>query len=196
MADHRRWTMDEEDLLITILQDIVINGGKDDNGSFRSGTYETVVSNMQKKIPGISITVKHEQNKIKRLKDKYSVAYDMVNTSGFGWNDANQCVTVEAPKILEEYLKKHPNKKYMANKPFPTYEWLKLVFSKDCATGNMAESATDALESMNMENDDDFSTEVNVPPIPSPSNTTSFPPLKMKEKEQVKREKGQMRYPN
>ena len=58
-----------------------------------------------KKIPGISITAKHVQNKIKRLKDKYSAAYDMLNTSGFGWNDANQCVTVDTPEILEEYLK-------------------------------------------------------------------------------------------
>lgn len=128
---------------------------------------------MRERIPGISITSKHVQNKIKRLKDKYSAAYDMLNTSGFGWNDANQCVTVEAPEILEEYLKKHPNKNYTANKPFPAYERLKLVFGKDRATGNMAESATDAFENMNAENDDDFETEVNVPTAPSPSNTTS-----------------------
>lgn len=37
----------------------------------------------------------------------------------------------------------------------------------------MAESATDALENMNMENDDDFVTEVNVPSNPSPSNTNT-----------------------
>ena len=41
---------------------------------------------------------------MKRLKDKYSAAYDMVNTSGFGWDDAKQCVTVDA-QVLEEYLK-------------------------------------------------------------------------------------------
>ncbi|KVH98752.1 hypothetical protein Ccrd_023023, partial [Cynara cardunculus var. scolymus] len=70
-------------------------------------------------------------------------------------------------------FEKHPNKNYTANKPFPAYERLKLVFGKDRATGNMAESATDALENMNMENDDDFPTEVNVPPIISPPSTTS-----------------------
>ena len=51
----------------------------------------------------------------------------------------------------------------MANDPFMAYEQLKLVFRKDHATGNMAESATDALEYMNAENDDDCEIEVNIP---------------------------------
>ncbi|XP_024977138.1 uncharacterized protein LOC112514768 [Cynara cardunculus var. scolymus] len=184
MADSRGWTTDEEDLLITILQGIVINGGKGENGSFRSGIYEAIVSKMREKIPSISLTSKHVQNKIKRLKDKYSAAYDMLNTNGFGWNDANQCVTVEAPEILEEYLKKHPNKNYTANKPFPDYERLKLVFGKDRATGNMVESATDALENMNIEDNEDLATEFGVSLFPSLSDTTSpsfIPPSERKE---------------
>ncbi|KVH25823.1 hypothetical protein Ccrd_025870 [Cynara cardunculus var. scolymus] len=91
-------------LLITILQDIVINGGRCDNGSFKSDMYETVVSKMRERIRDISIRSKHMRNKIKQLKDKYFAAYDMLNTSEFGWNDANQCMTVKAPEILEEYL--------------------------------------------------------------------------------------------
>ncbi|KAL6503823.1 hypothetical protein OROGR_025746 [Orobanche gracilis] len=195
MADRRSWTTNEGDLLITILQDIVINGGRGDNGSFRSGTYEVVVSKMREKIPRISMTSKHVQNKIKRLKDKYSAAYDMLNTSGFGWNDANQCVTVEAPDILEEYLKKHPNKNYTANKPFPAYERLKLVFGKDRASGNMAESAIDALENMNAENDDDFENEHNVFPTPTPSNTTSRSPVPNEGEGTSKKEKDHPSYP-
>ncbi|KAJ9545499.1 hypothetical protein OSB04_025206 [Centaurea solstitialis] len=100
----------------------------------------------------------------------------MLNTSGFGWNDANQCVTVDTPEILEDYLKKHPNKNYTVNKPFPVYERLKLVSEKNRATGNMTESATNALENMDTENDDDFDIEHNIPFAPSPSNTTSRSP--------------------
>ena len=66
---------------------------------------------------------------------------------------------------------------YTANKPFLAYEQLKLVFRKDRATGNLAESATDVLESMNAENKDDFEIEHNVTPAPSPSNTTSRSPV-------------------
>ncbi|KAK2661874.1 hypothetical protein Ddye_000448, partial [Dipteronia dyeriana] len=42
---------------------------------------------------------------MKRLKDKYSAAYDMLNTSGFGWDDTHKCVTFDCPEILEAYLK-------------------------------------------------------------------------------------------
>ncbi|KAI3503831.1 hypothetical protein L1887_32285 [Cichorium endivia] len=146
MADRRQWTQEEEDALITILQDIVVIGGRGDNGSFRPGTYDQVVLKLREKIIGINITAKHVQNKIKRLKDKFSAAYDMQNTSGFGWDDARKCVIVDSPEILEEYLKKHPNKNYVANKPFLAYERLANVFGKDRATGSMAESAADAIE--------------------------------------------------
>ena len=69
-----------------------------DGGSFRSGTYEHVASKMREKIENINITAKHVQNKMKRLKDKYSTAYNMLNTSGFGWDDTHKCVIVNDPK--------------------------------------------------------------------------------------------------
>ncbi|KAJ9565642.1 hypothetical protein OSB04_001608 [Centaurea solstitialis] len=169
----RNWDNGEEETLISILQEIVAAGGRCDNGSFRFGTYEHVVSKMREQITGININAKHVQNKIKRLKDKYSAAYDMLNTSGFGWDDARQCVTVDSPEVLEEYLKKHPNKNYTANKPFPTYERLSIIFGKDRATGSMAESATDAVENMNMETEDFVETEGFSVPLSNPSNVAS-----------------------
>ncbi|KVI08161.1 Myb/SANT-like domain-containing protein, partial [Cynara cardunculus var. scolymus] len=174
MADRRNWNIQEEDVLISILQEIVAAGGRSDNGCFRTGTYEQIVLKMREKIPGLNITSKHIQNKMKRLKDKYSAAYDMLNTSGFGWDDAHQCVTVDA-QVLEEYLKlkKHPSKNYIANKPFPQYERLKTIFRKDRATGSMAESAADALEHINLESAvGDDTDELNVP-LTTPSNGAS-----------------------
>ncbi|KAK2652332.1 hypothetical protein Ddye_012188 [Dipteronia dyeriana] len=94
---------------------------------------------------------------MKRLKYKYSAAYDMLNTSGFGWNDTNKCVTV-SPEILEKYVKKHPNKNYTANRSFPHYERLVTVLGKDRATGNMAESAADALNNMGLETEESGTT--------------------------------------
>ena len=105
MSDRRSWTLEEEDVMISILEGIVADGGRCNTGSFRSGTYEHVTSKMSEKIENINITAKHVQNKMKRLKDTYSEAYDMLNTSGFGWDDTYKCVTVDSPEILEAYLK-------------------------------------------------------------------------------------------
>ncbi|KAK2634732.1 hypothetical protein Ddye_029524 [Dipteronia dyeriana] len=87
---------------------------------------------------------------MKRLKDKYYVAYDMLNTSGFYWDDTRKCVTIEDPKILTKYLNKHPNKYYTANRPFAHYERLVIMFGKDRATGSMVESAAEALDHMGL----------------------------------------------
>ncbi|KAJ9547565.1 hypothetical protein OSB04_020108 [Centaurea solstitialis] len=170
----RNWTVGEEDALILILQEIVDTDSRSDNGCFRSGTYEQILQKLQQKFPRINLNAKHIQNKMKWLKDKYSAAYDMLNTSGFGWDDALQCVTVDA-QVLEEYLKKHPSKNYIANKPFPQYERLTRIFGKDRATGLLAESAADAMENINLESEvgatadtDDF-----VRPFPTPSNGAS-----------------------
>ena len=105
MSNRRIWTLEEEDVLISILEGIVADGGRCDTGSFRSGIYDQVVSKMREKIENITITAKHVQNKMKRMKDKYSAAYDMLNTSGFGWDDTRKCVVVNIPEILHEYLK-------------------------------------------------------------------------------------------
>ncbi|KVI00900.1 Myb/SANT-like domain-containing protein, partial [Cynara cardunculus var. scolymus] len=147
---HRRnWSIQEEDVLISILQEIVAVGDRSDNGCFRTDIYEQIVLKMCEKIPGLTTTSKHIQNKMKRLKYKYSTAYDMFSTSGFGWNDVHQCITVDA-QVLEEYLKKHPSKNYIANKSFPQYERLKMIFGKDRVIGSMVESAIDALEHINL----------------------------------------------
>ncbi|KAJ9536940.1 hypothetical protein OSB04_029673 [Centaurea solstitialis] len=53
--------------------------------------------------------------------------------------------------MIVEYLKKHSSKSYIANRPFPQYERLKTIFGRGRATGSLAESAADAMESINLE---------------------------------------------
>ncbi|KAK3184963.1 hypothetical protein Dsin_032249 [Dipteronia sinensis] len=163
MSDRRNWKLEEEDVM-NILEGIVTDSSRCDTGSFRPGTYEQVASKMHEKIENITITAKHVQNKMKRMKDKYSAAYDMLNTSGFGWDDTHKCVTVDGPKILEEYLK--------LIRPFPHYERLAVMFGKDRATGSMAESAADALDHMGLENEESNACGF-TQPLPTPSNVAS-----------------------
>ena len=43
MSNRRIWTLEEEDVLISILEGIVADGGRCNTGSFRSGIYDQVV---------------------------------------------------------------------------------------------------------------------------------------------------------
>ncbi|KAJ9557034.1 hypothetical protein OSB04_011648 [Centaurea solstitialis] len=67
---------------------------------------------------------------------------------------------------------KHPSKNYIANKPFPQYERLKIVFGKDRATGSLAESAADAMEHINLAEVGAETEEVQVP-LSNPSGGAS-----------------------
>ncbi|KAB2631327.1 hypothetical protein D8674_008846 [Pyrus ussuriensis x Pyrus communis] len=174
MATSRNWIDHEEDVLLTILEEMVADGVRCETSNFKAGTFVTVASKMREQIPGINIEPKHIQNKLKRLKEKYSSAYDMMNTSGFGWDDEKKCVVVDSDEILQEWVKKHPNASCKPNKPFPLYPRLCTVFGRDRATGSIAESAADAIENMGLESEDCETSEIPpLSPTPSPSVATS-----------------------
>ena len=107
MATSRNWNDNEEDVLLTILEEMVVDGVRCETGSFKAGTFVTVATKMKEMIPGITIEPKHIQNKLKRLKEKYSSAYDMMNTTGFGWNDEKKCVVVDSDDVLQLWVKVH-----------------------------------------------------------------------------------------
>ncbi|RXH81159.1 hypothetical protein DVH24_005073 [Malus domestica] len=174
MATSRNWIDHEEDVLLTILEEMVADGVRCETGSFKAGTFVMVASKMREQIPGINIESKHIQNKLKRLKEKYSSAYDMMNTSGFGWDDEKKCVVVDNDEILQDWVKKHPNASCKPNKPFPLYPRLCTVFGRDRATGSMAESAAYAIDNMGLESEDCETSEMPPhSPTPSPSVATS-----------------------
>ncbi|CAN6725639.1 unnamed protein product [Malus baccata var. baccata] len=160
MATSHNWIDHEEDVLLTILEEMVADGVRCETGSFKADTFVMVASKMREQIPGINIESKHIQNKLKRVKEKYSFAYDIMNTSGFGWDDEKKC--------------KHPNASCKPNKSFPLYPRLCTVFGRDRATGSMAESAADAIENMGLESEDCETSEMPPhSPTPSPSVATS-----------------------
>ena len=100
MATTRNWIDHEDDVLLTILEEMVADGVRCETGSFKASTFVMVSSKMREQILDIDIEPKHIQNKLKRLKEKYSSAYDMMNTSGFGWDDEKKCVVVDSDEIL------------------------------------------------------------------------------------------------
>lgn len=72
------------DVLLNIPDEMVTNGVKCEADIFRASIFLMIAFKMRGKILSISIEAKHVQNKVKRLKDKYEIAYNMMHTSGFG----------------------------------------------------------------------------------------------------------------
>ncbi|GAB2278443.1 hypothetical protein Dimus_013126 [Dionaea muscipula] len=75
----------------------------------------------------------------------------MLKTSGFGWDDEEKMVLVDSEDVWQNYIMKEPEVANIRGKPFPYYDdWL-VLFGKDRATGELDESATEAVENMNLE---------------------------------------------
>ena len=58
---------------------------------------------MKHKIPRIAINANQVVNKMKRWSTKPNDVVDMMNTSGFGWDDTRKCVTCDSSQVLSEY---------------------------------------------------------------------------------------------
>ncbi|KAI4349719.1 hypothetical protein L6164_010279 [Bauhinia variegata] len=106
---------------------------------------------MKNVFPGITLNVRQVVNKMKRWSSKLNEVVDMMNTSGFGWDDTRKCVMVDSHQVLLEYLEKHPKVGNHVNKEFKEFERLQGIFGKDRANGLGAESAADAIEGDNVE---------------------------------------------
>ncbi|KAI3496549.1 hypothetical protein L1887_38914 [Cichorium endivia] len=87
------------------------------------------------------------------MKKDWQCVYDLLNgtnTSGFGYDNVNHCVTAEDP-VWEAYLDIHKDAARWKHKKFPYYEELCIVFEKDRAQGNRAKDFLDLKQEVNLE---------------------------------------------
>ena len=86
------------------LKEIVVEGWKVDNGQFRSGYLQKLQDIMHAMLPGCDIQANpHIESKLKLWKKQYNAITDMLNCSGFGWNDTDKMVVVDNADIWEAY---------------------------------------------------------------------------------------------
>ncbi|KAL7200009.1 hypothetical protein ACSBR2_022172 [Camellia fascicularis] len=125
---------------------------KRDNNQFRPGFYNFCEKKILLAFAGTNLRASpHIESKIKLWRKQYSTLYDMVNASGFGWDDYEKMVLVDSDDVWSNYVKRVPDAKGMRNKPFPYYEdWL-ILFGNDKATGELAEGPAESVAAMENE---------------------------------------------
>lgn len=103
-GSRRVWTKEEEDALLDILEELVAKGHRA-NRTFRAGTLIVIENSLRVLCPGSGLKANpHIESKIKKLKKQFSIVYDMVNKTGFGWNDVRKCVKVDSEETWKAYL--------------------------------------------------------------------------------------------
>ncbi|XP_050373640.1 uncharacterized protein LOC126791257 isoform X3 [Argentina anserina] len=143
----RKWTSFEEESLLNILDAIIAGGQRCDTGTFKSGTMMKIEHALNDLCPNSNLKVSpHIESKLKKLKKDYSIIYDMINKSGFAWNDVKKCVEVDSNEVWETYVKNNKNAAGWRNKSYPLFERLANIFGKDRANGSAAEVPAEMVE--------------------------------------------------
>ncbi|WRX26280.1 Myb/SANT-like domain - like 10 [Theobroma cacao] len=108
------------------------------------------------KLPDANLKAKpHIESRIKTLKKKRAIIYDMVqgtHTSGFGWDDQRNMVVAD-DLVWEAYIQSHKEATPFRRKSFPFFNELSIIYARDRATGKDAQTAADILEEMQDCND-------------------------------------------
>ena len=105
-GSRRVWKQHEEDALLSILEEAVVKNLRCDNGCFKPGTMAQFETAINLKCPNANIkAVPHIESKMRRWKKDYAIVYDMVNKTGFAWNDVQKCIEVDSTEVWQSYVK-------------------------------------------------------------------------------------------
>ncbi|XP_074272090.1 uncharacterized protein LOC141595996 [Silene latifolia] len=140
-----RWTDRMDKVFIDALMNEVVLGNRVD-GSFTSHAYDNIVKECSEKM-NQPLTKAHLKNRLKTIKKNFNDVFDLFGASGWGWNEVTAMFDNE-DEVWESLLEKKPEAKKWKNTPFPHFDLLAKLFSKDRATG--AESATAKEKSVHM----------------------------------------------
>ncbi|XP_060672692.1 uncharacterized protein LOC132803513 [Ziziphus jujuba] len=133
----RTWSRGEEEALLVLLDEAVASGQYCDTGAFKPGTLNIIERQLAEICSNSGLrATPYIESKLKKWKKQYGIIYDMLNKSGFGWNDTLKCVEVDSDDAWKAY--NNPSAKSWRDKHFLIYERLANIFGKDRATGHEA----------------------------------------------------------
>lgn len=100
----RKWSREEEDALLGILEDLVAKGHHFHSRTFRSSTLTLIEDALCHVCPASGLKAyPHVESKLKKLKKGFRTVCDILN-SGFGWDDKTQCVVVESEELWKTFV--------------------------------------------------------------------------------------------
>ncbi|KAL5564342.1 hypothetical protein UlMin_027506 [Ulmus minor] len=149
----RFWSEEEDNKLIESLVELNNEGRFKSKGSFKSGHMRELEKKLHEKLHECDLMARpHIESRMKTLKTNFHIVHDMLtgpNYSGFGWDSERKTVTAEK-HVCDAYLQAAPFK----IKSFPYYEDFSMIFSKDRATGQHAETPVDVEEQLQNKGED------------------------------------------
>ncbi|OMO99936.1 hypothetical protein COLO4_13013 [Corchorus olitorius] len=151
------WTLEMDRVLADILRDQHNLGNKCDS-SWKSIAYNNAASALSSQF-NVSIIGDNVKSRVKIWKKWYGIVHDILSQSRFNWDGTTCMITVDNESAWNDYVKSHPDAKCFRFKVIPNWYDIMDLCAKDRATGHGAETAMDANEHFNMEQNNGKSSE-------------------------------------
>ncbi|XP_074588588.1 uncharacterized protein LOC141844431 [Curcuma longa] len=147
----RIWTKQEDAALVDCLVELSRDSAWKSENGFRTGYLLHLEKLMAARVPSSNLkATPHIESRYKLLKRQFHAISEMLNhSSGFGWNDVEKCI-IASKDVFDDWVKSHPGAIGLRNKEFPHFDDLMCVWGKDRATGAGAETPADAVEEINL----------------------------------------------
>ncbi|KAL5734258.1 hypothetical protein ACOSP7_032119 [Xanthoceras sorbifolium] len=142
----RTWTIFENELFLTVLEDFVDNGKRCDTGIFKAGSLAQMEKALNQICSGSNLK-----------KNNYSTIYDMMNTSGFAWNDVKKCIEVNSNKAWENVFVNTISGTEWRNKPYLILKRLANIFGKDHIGNDEGDDVNDDASSISIIKESNYS---------------------------------------
>ncbi|GLT58103.1 hypothetical protein SLA2020_310250 [Shorea laevis] len=150
--DRRTWTNEEMLALLDCLEEHVRKGDRNDNGQFKSGTTKDIEEKLNEIFLNCGMKADpHIASAMKKLKTQHHLVTEMLNLSGFSWNEVAKCVECDSDNAWHSYVKREPRAKAFRNKKLPYLERLLGIFGNDRANGQNSVTMVDSRAEVDRE---------------------------------------------
>ncbi|KAH9603222.1 hypothetical protein KSS87_017791 [Heliosperma pusillum] len=131
----RRWTVEEDTLMMELLLSLHLDGKWKAEGGFKSGYLMHLEKLISEKMPDAGPRATNIESRLGYLKKQFNALLEIKQKgSGFRWNDSLKMVFGDR-KLFDEWCKSHKDAKGIYRKPFPLFDAMEEIYSKDRATG-------------------------------------------------------------
>ncbi|XP_019431498.1 PREDICTED: L10-interacting MYB domain-containing protein-like [Lupinus angustifolius] len=136
------WTDDMDNTLVEAFLHQQ-NEGNRVNGTFTTAAYEAIVKELQEKFER-AFGKEKVKGRWKLLKRRFSKCFDLFKNglSGFAWDPTTKRWCAEE-EVWQQLIEKNPNAEEWMKKPIANYDKMMILYGKDRAIGQHAETAKD-----------------------------------------------------
>ncbi|XP_055959848.1 uncharacterized protein LOC126657108 isoform X2 [Mercurialis annua] len=135
----RSWTAEEDAVLIESLQQVATEPKYKQGNTWKNGYLLRAEELMNIRLPSCGLRANpHIDSRWKTMKTKYNAIAEMLNKSGFAWDDSRKMVQCEK-SVFEEWCQNHRDAKGLWGVSFPLFHEIGELVGKDRATGKNVE---------------------------------------------------------